>query len=369
MSNQLTVHYRLTCAAGETPEEKARGIAFEQTVELPPECVADDVLERVVGRVESLESSDGASVARIVYPLDAVGEELPQLLNLLFGNISMKSGILIEAVEWPKVDFLPGPRFGVEGVRELCGVESRRPLLCAALKPLGLSPEELAEICRTLALAGVDVIKDDHSLADQPWARFDRRVDLCQRAVVEANGESGGSTLYFPNLTGRFDELRSRLDTAQNAGCRGVMMSPMVLGLDVARELIASTDLAVLGHPALTGTFFGAEHGIAPEVLLGELFRLIGCDGVIYPNVGGRFVFDESDCVRINDRLRRPLVDSRPALPTPGGGIDTSRVAEWVSRYGPDTLFLIGTSLYRQPDLGAAAKELVAALREAGDDG
>ncbi len=364
MSDRLAITYRLTCSPGEAPEEKARGIALEQTVELPADCVPAEVLESVVGRIESLEADGDRHLARISYPAEAIGAELPQLVNLVFGNISMKAGIRIEEIGWPPsvLESLPGPGHGIDGLRRLCGVSESRPLLCAALKPLGLTGGELADLCRELALAGVDIVKDDHSLADQSWAPFDERVTLCQHAVAEANRESGGSTLYFPNLTGELGDIRGRLDLIRRAGCRGVMLSPMVLGLQVVRALADMSELAIVGHPALTGSFFAPDHGIAPEVLLGDVFRLIGCDGVVYPNVGGRFVLDRRDCLAINQRLRGPLGDHRPAFPVPGGGIDTARIGEWTERYGPETIFLIGTSLYRQADLGAAARALVAAL-------
>ncbi len=365
MSDRLTIHYRLRCDDGQSPAAKAGEIALEQTVELPEECLSPEILGRVVGRVEEVDEEGNAWIARISYSPEAIGGELPQLLNLIFGNVSMKSGIRVEAIDWPEsvLELLPGPRHGVEGLRRMCGVENERPLLCAAVKPLGLSARELADLCRRLALAGVDIVKDDHSLADQSWAPFEERLALCQEAVTAANRETGGSTLYFPNLTGGLGELRPRLSQIRRAGCRGAMMSPMILGLDVVRTLADTSELAILGHPALAGSYFAADHGIAPELLLGEIFRLIGCDGVIYPNVGGRFVLDRHDCLAINDRLRRPLAGCLPAFPVPGGGIDGRRIGDWVDRYGPDTIFLFGTSLYREPDLTAAAKALASKLR------
>ena len=38
----------------------------------------------------------------------------------------------------------PGPRFGASGLREACGVEEGEPMVMTALKPMGLSVEELA---------------------------------------------------------------------------------------------------------------------------------------------------------------------------------------------------------------------------------
>ena len=64
-------------------------------MELPPACLPGEIAERIVGRGEVLEQS-GASRWRVVPSYDPVtcGDEFPQLLNLLFGNISLKSGIL-----------------------------------------------------------------------------------------------------------------------------------------------------------------------------------------------------------------------------------------------------------------------------------
>ena len=41
-----------------------------------------------------------------------------------------------------------------------------------------------------------------------------------------------------------------------------------------------------------------------------------------------------------------------------GGGVDAAKLGEWIPRYGVDTIWLIGGSLYAQPDLRAAAREM-----------
>src|SRR2546425_3866691 len=104
-----------------------------------------------------------------------------------------------------------------------------------------------------------------------------------------------------------------------------------------------------MSHPALAGAFFQRDHGFAPEVLLGDVFRVAGSDAVIYPNVGGRFTFSAATCAAINARLRGPLGRVAPAFPAPGGGIDAARVPHWIERYGADTIFLIGGGLDRAP--------------------
>jgi ribulose-bisphosphate carboxylase large chain len=357
----LRVTYVLTGADG---AGTARFIAREQSVEVP-EGTAPDVEARLVGRVERLEREGaGAWRAVIAYEPELVGGDVTQLFNLLFGNVSLLSGVRVVDVEFPDSlrARLPGPRFGIAGLRDACGARTR-PLFCTAAKPVGLDTAVLAEQCYRFARAGADIVKDDHNVADQPPARFAERVWRCQEAVARANAETGGRTLYFPHVSGPIAELPERLDLVERAGCRGVLVNLLPQGVDAART-IGARGLMVLAHPTMTGVFFGADHGVAPDVLLGSLFRLAGADGVIYVNAGGRFTtWTLEQCQAIHRSLRAPLGPVRPACPVPGGGVDATRVPYWVEQYGTDTMFLIGASLLRQPDVEAATRRVVETLR------
>jgi len=361
---RLRVTYHLACPS-RLAAATARDIAFEQTVELAEDAVSPEIAARVAGRVESVDSlGRGRSRAVISFDPIAVCGDLPQLLNLLFGNISLKPGILIAGLEWPDelLAALRGPRLGIAGLRELTGARGRA-LLCTPLKPLGLSAAGLAALAYGFARAGIDIIKDDHSLADQTTAPFRERVARCQEAVARANGETGGHALYFPNVTSGPPEMLERADAARRAGCRGVVVNALPAGLGAVSAIAAATGLAIMSHPSLAGAFFQPDHGIAPEVLLGDLFRVAGSDAVIYPNVGGRFTFSEATCTAINARLRGPLGPVPPSFPVPAGGIDAVRVPRWIERYGADTIFLIGGSLYARADRATAVERLVAAVR------
>jgi len=356
---RLGVRYALSLAPGEDAARKAGLIALEQTVELPRALLTPALAERMSGRVEAVQQTGPRrALVELSYSLEAIGDDLPQCLNLLFGNISLKPGIRIVGIDWPAalVDALGGPGHGIGGLRALTGVP-RRALLCTALKPMGLSAVELAQRCEAFARGGIDIIKDDHGLADQPAAPFAERLARCQEAVTRANAASGGLSLYFPNVTGPAAQLPKRLATARAAGCRGVLISPWLVGLDTLRLIRDQYGLAILAHPALTGSLFGRSAGMAPQLVLGDLFRLAGADAVIYPNAGGRFDFSAATCARINQHLRRPLGSLRPGLPAPAGGMDVASAGRWLRRYGADTLLLIGGSLYAQGDLerGAAA--------------
>lgn len=339
------------------PVDQARGraeaIAVEQTIEFPADLIADDDIRRhVIGRIESLEHTRPARVrARISYAVETAGGELPQLLNVVFGNCSLLPGVRLVGLDLPSglSGSFPGPRFGVPGLRALLGVPAR-PLFATALKPMGLGSAALAEIAETLARGGVDVIKDDHGLANQPFAPWEERVRACAAAVRRANAETGGRSLYMPSLNGPADEIGERARIARDAGAGGLLVLPGLAGFDTMRALAAdeAVGLPIMGHPAFLGSLVvGDEAGIEHGVLFGTIFRLAGADMVVFPSYGGRFAFSHEACASIAAACRAPLGSLPPIFPTPGGGMTLGRIEELHDFYGPDTALLVGGDLHR----------------------
>ena len=119
------------------------------------------------------------------------------------------------------------------------------------------------------------------------------------------------------------------------------MVAPMIAGFSNVQALAAEfPDLALFAHPSL-----GGAARIAPDLLIGDLFRLIGADAVIFPNYGGRFGYSTDMCRSLANRARRRDDGLRPALPVPAGGMTLDRTAEILDFYGPDTMLLIGGNL------------------------
>jgi S-methyl-5-thioribulose 1-phosphate isomerase len=363
------VRYRL--AAGDAVEARAiaRGICLEQTVELPDDLLADDdIRAHVVGRVEALEPvSAGRFDVDISYAVECAAGELTQLLNGIFGNTAMQPGIRVTRLDLPAglLGRFRGPRFGREGLRALLGVFDR-PLLGTALKPMGLPAPELAEAAYRLALGGVDVIKEDHGLTDQPFAPFAERVPRCAEAVARANRETGCRCLYMPNVTAPADRVAVRARQAKEWGAGGVMAAPGLIGWDALRLLAEDDSLAlpVLCHPAWLGTYaISPEAGVAHGVLYGSLPRLAGADATIFVNHGGRFSFSPADCRAIVEAAGRPMGSLKPIFPVPAGGMTRGRLPEMAEFYGREAIFLIAGGLYAHgPDLTESAREFRGAL-------
>jgi ribulose-bisphosphate carboxylase large chain len=344
----LEVTYRVRAAA-EQLDAIATAIALEQSVEVPLEVIRDAfVAEHIVGRVAAVRrGDDGVHEVRIRLATATTGYDVAQTINMMFGNSSMHEHVELVDVEFPP-DFVaqfPGPRFGIDGIREMLDADGR-PLTCAALKPQGLSADRLAALCYTLAMAGIDVIKDDHGLADQSYAPFAARVTACQRAVARAQRESGRTTLYAPSLVGSPRALSAQAQIARGEGAQMVLLAPALVGMPAFVELVnEEIDVPVLAHPSYSGAT-----RVAPPFLLGKWFRLLGADAVVFPHYRGRFAYSEQVCADIARNARGPWAKLRTMLPVPAGGMLVERSRELVHFYGQDVMLLIGGSLLAAGD-------------------
>jgi ribulose-bisphosphate carboxylase large chain len=341
--SRIIATYRVRAAADEI-EKVALALALEQSVEVPLEAVKDAFVEdAILGRVGTVTKvAPDLFDVRIHLAEITAGGDAAQTLNMLFGNSSLHEHVQLMDAEFPDslAKALGGPRFGISGLRDRLGVHGRA-LTCAAIKPQGLPVERLAQLCETFARGGIDVIKDDHGLADQRYSPFLERVRACQGAAKRVAEATGRSILYAPSLVGPPTFLRQCAQIVRDEGVGAVLIAPALVGMPVFHELVQEhLDVPVLAHPAYAGAA-----RVAPPWLLGKWFRLLGADAVIFPSFGGRFAYSEALCRDIAAAARSPLHGLPPCLPVPAGGIAVERVPQLLRFYGDDAMLLIGGSL------------------------
>lgn len=359
MTGRILATYRIAACTGEI-DARARVLALEQSVEMPIEAIGDRrVLAEVVATVESVRPAGSAFEVTLGLAAETTGSEASQLANMLFGNCSLQPEVELLDVAFPPgyTSAFPGPAIGIAGLRERLRA-GPRALTCTALKPQGSTVEHLAKLASTFARAGIDIVKDDHGLANPESSPFAKRVSAVQRAIDAANRETGGRTLYAPTFSGGPKALAEQARIARDCGVGVALVAPMLVGLpvfvDMRREL--GPGLALLAHPA----FAGASR-VAPALLLGKLFRLFGADATIFPNYGGRFSYSRETCLAIAAAARDPWEGINPAFPVPAGGMTMERVDEMIACYGIDILLLIGGGLLAAGDaLFDRSREFVA---------
>jgi ribulose-bisphosphate carboxylase large chain len=342
-AGRIIAVYHVSESAGHIAA-RAEGIAVEQSVEMPLAAISDrTILETIVGRVEAItELSDGLFEVRVGLSLSTTGMEAGQLFNMLFGNTSLHPDVMLKDAIFPDelVAAFAGPRHGISGLRKRVGAGARA-LTSSALKPQGSSARELAELARQLARGGLDFIKDDHGLADQVYSPFAERVPRIAEAVREARAGDGGRTCYLPSLSGNLDQLRRQVELARAEGVDAVLIAPMVTGVSAFHTIVRENpDIAFMTHPSMAGAA-----RIAPPLLLGKLFRLLGADATVFPNHGGRFGYSQDECRELANAALAPWADFPATVPVPAGGMTLDRVAEMLEFYGRDVIVLIGGGL------------------------
>jgi ribulose-bisphosphate carboxylase large chain len=355
------VTYRVSQPPGGI-EAFAEAILLEQTFETPDEVVRRyPSLTARRGRVLSIEADGADHLVRLALPDDVASENPAQFLNAAFGNASLHRGVRFEDVEvTPAIEqMLGGPRFGVEGVRDHIGVHDR-PLTCSAIKPVGLSLEELVTLCRRLAIGGIDIIKDDHYLADQARAPFRERLKACLDVTREVAARDGRTVWFVPNVTGTPDEMLRAIDSIHEEGAPAIMMAPYLSGLPTFHWLTGRAEVPVFAHPS-----HSSSATIAPGLVWGKLPRLFGADASIFANSGGRFALGIDEGRMIAAMVSTPIGKIRRCFSVPAGGLSLDSVADVIRFYGNDTILLVGGSLLRSNDLASATRQFVDSVASA----
>jgi ribulose-bisphosphate carboxylase large chain len=339
-------------------KEIAEAICVEQTIEFPIELTGNSIRENVVGKIEEIQNNHNSTVVTISYPVETVGNEPAQFFNVIMGNCSLFPNLKIIGLQLsPSIEnIFPGPRYGISGLRKLLSIYNR-PLLATAIKPMGLSTDQLAQMAYNLALGGIDIIKDDHGLADQPFSKFKDRVLKVTEAIHKANRETGFHTIYAPNITSNEQTMLKQAEFVKEAGSGALLVSPALSGFSSFITLRENTDLPILSHPAFLGGYLSIMDF---DVLFGTIQRMIGADVVIFPNYGGRFTFSKEDCRKINHGLKKPFGSFKEIFPSPAGGMNIDSCGDIVSFYNKDVVLLIGGALHKA---GADLTENVKAFK------
>jgi ribulose-bisphosphate carboxylase large chain len=216
------------------------------------------------------------------------------------------------------------------------------------------------------AMGGIDLIKDDHGISDQPFHPFNDRIPAVQEALDKAYLQTGRRTFYFPTICTPLDNIENQVRYAMSHGVKGMLLAPMLLGFDTVRYIAQTYKPVIIAHPAFVGSFFNDKHhGMTPALMLGKMFRLLGGDISIFPNAGGRFSFTKQECSELALALGEPLPPWKKAFPCPAGGMQLENIGAMAQSFGQDTVLLIGGALMQHSkDLTASTKIFMNKIRE-----
>ncbi len=361
MRELIKVTYLATADEPFDVEKRAKAVALGQTTDTwtPVEPRGKEGLERhraVVLDVQPLKRSPGRAAAEftIGFPPENTQGDIATLLVMVFGKVSLDGRIRLQDLVLPDgfLGRLPGPRFGVRGLRRVTGV-AERPLAMSIFKPcVGLSPEDLGEMFLQQALGGSDVVKDDEILPDLDSCPTEARLARCLQAAETARRETGHHCLYAINLTGPATGLvdRARSLVAQGANC--LLFNVLAYGYPTLEALARDpkVNVPIVAHPAVAGAMGSApEHGIAYRVILGTLMRAAGADVVLFPSSYGSVALPASETMAIRDALTAPMGPMEATFPGPSAGIHPGMVPQILRDYGRDVVVNAGGGVHGHP--------------------
>jgi ribulose-bisphosphate carboxylase large chain len=146
------------------------------------------------------------------------------------------------------------------------------------VKPsIGLPLEELGQLVRELAEAGIDFIKDDELIANPPYSPLRERVAVVMDEINRAADRTGKKVMYAFNITDDIDRLGANYDLVRAAGGTCVMVCVNLIGLAGVAYLRERSALPIHGHRAMIGALMRHPELGIDFVAFQKLARLAGC--------------------------------------------------------------------------------------------
>lgn len=336
---------------GETEELKARFAARVEKI-----THLETVKEPAIPGATSKTGEYHRASIEVSWSVENFGYNLPVLVSTLQGNlyeITQFTGLKLMDIELPPSysEHFKGPQFGIEGCRQLTSVQDR-PLIGTIIKPsIGMTPEQTAELVKTLAEAGIDFVKDDELLSASANSSFEDRVDAIMRVINTHADKTGKKVMYAFNLSDEVDSMLSRYEYIVKAGGTCAMVSLNSVGLSGVKKICDQGQLAIHGHRngwgmlnrhPLLGIEFPAYQ---------KLWRLAGVDQIHVNGIQNKFWESDDSVVRSIEACLKPLDNGSSVLPVVSSGQWGGQAFETYRRtQTTDLLYMAGGGIMAHPD-------------------
>ncbi|AHF04692.1 ribulose bisphosphate carboxylase [Marichromatium purpuratum 984] len=349
------------CAEQSTAQWRRVGSDEDLRPRFGARAVELEVLERdrpgfSYGLEPEVTAGVSACRVRIAHPHRNFGPRIPNLLSAVCGEGTFFSPgapvVKLLDIHFPAAYLaqFPGPKFGVQGLRDRLQAYDR-PIFFGVIKPnIGLPPEAFSELGYQGWLGGLDIAKDDEMLADTDWCPLERRAELLGTARRRAEAETGTPKIYLANVTDEVENLIELHDRAVARGANALLVNAMPVGLSAVRMLREHTQVPLVAHFPFIAPFSRMERFGIHSRVFAKLQRLAGFDVVIMPGFGSR-MFTSDDEVRANAAAcLEPMGELLPSLPVPGGSDNALTLARVHDKLGTvDFGFVPGRGVFGHP--------------------
>jgi len=334
--------------------EAAGGVAAESSIGTWTELTTiKPYVEKLAAHVFNISGKN----IRVAYPTELFElGNIPNLLSSVAGNVfglRVLKNLRLNDMHLPTklVQSFMGPKYGVNGIRELLKIQDR-PLVGTIIKPkLGLNTKDHAEVAYEAWVGGCDIVKDDENLSSQSFNPFQDRVVETLESRDRAEEETGERKVYMVNVTSETKEMLKRTQFVKDHGGEYIMIDILTCGssaLQTIREqnfnLIIHAHRA--GHAAFTKK---PKHGISMRVVA-KLARIVGVDQLHVGTVVGKMFETREEVLENCEALRTEMDGLKKVLPVASGGLHPGLVPSLITFFGKDFVIQAGGGIHGHPN-------------------
>jgi len=334
--------------------EAAGGIAAESSIGTWTDLTTvKPYINRLKATVFQIEGNN----CKIAYPAELFEPgNMPNILSSVAGNVfglDALQHLRLNDIHFPEklVNSFLGPKYGVEGVRNITEIKGR-PLVGTIIKPkLGLNTVDHAKVAYNSWLGGCDIVKDDENLSNQAFNPFEDRVIKTLEARDKAEEETGEKKVYLINITASSDELLRRADFVKENSGRYAMIDIITCGFSTLHQLREQdTGLLIHAHRAGHAAFTrSTQHGINMRVIA-KVSRLLGVDQLHVGTAVGKMSETREEVEANIKALVDRMHGIKPVLPVASGGLHPGMVPDLMDIFGKDFIMQAGGGIHGHPE-------------------
>ena len=331
-------------------KEAAGGVAAESSIGTWTELTTT---EPYMAKLAACVFRIDGNLAKIAYPIELFEQgNIPNILSSIAGNVfglrALKN-LRLNDIEIPDklVKSFKGPKFGIEGIRNLLKVP-KRPLVGTIIKPkLGLKTSDHARVAYEAWAGGCDVVKDDENLSSQKFNAFEERILKTLDERDKAEEETGERKVYMANITAETETMIKRADYVLDHGGRYVMVDILTCGWSALQTLRDQNfNLVIHAHRAGHAAFTKSQkHGIAMRVIA-KVSRIIGVDQLHVGTIVGKMSETKKDVLENIEALKMDIAGLKPVLPVASGGLHPRLVPALMEYFGKDFVIQAGGGIH-----------------------
>ncbi|MBD3255208.1 MAG: type III ribulose-bisphosphate carboxylase [Candidatus Lokiarchaeota archaeon] len=353
-------------------EQACEEIAKESSIGTWTEIItmSEDIAKRL--RPSAFSINKEKNIVKIAYTQELFeAGNMSQILSAIAGNIygmkALKNLRLLD-VSFPRdiIKAYRGPKFGIQGIKNLTKV-TNRPLLGTIVKPkVGLNEKEHAQVCGQAWKGGLDIVKDDENLTSMTFNKFEKRIEETLKIRDKLENETGEKKIYMPNITAPVSTMKERADFVIECGGEYIMIDILTIGFSAVqeiREYLDDKNVVIHAHRAMHAALTrNKKHGMT-MLSLAKIMRLIGVDQLHTGTVVGKMEGGKREVLEINKAITgsnflgndETLLDQnwanmKPILPVASGGLSPLDIPELIEILGKEMVFQFGGGCHGHPE-------------------